>query len=100
MEKQLFLDISKSDVGFFRPGDPTLLPLKKSRTKGAFDIVNDDLPRDFVDRMYGCLFDRPGLNEFVWVDDAIRLPICVRLKIARKHGARIVSRRRLSGSSA
>jgi len=93
MDKKLYLDISKSELPkFFKPGDPVLLPVVESKKKSnAYDIVNEELPVDFVNRMYCCLFDRGGVADFFDVDIAINLPICVRKSSIKKHGCKVVT---------
>jgi len=95
MDKKIYLDISSADVNFWREGDPVLLPLVKGKAAGVYNIVNDQLPDEFVERMYNCCFEVAGLDKYVWVDDAINRPIAVREKTAKKHGAKIISRRSL-----
>jgi hypothetical protein len=58
MVMQYYLDISKAKLPFIREGDPTRIPLREGRYHCEYDVDEDKLPVEFVDRMRSCLIDK------------------------------------------
>ncbi len=88
----LFLDISMAKgLPFLKPGDPVKIPCVPGSHEWDYDILEEQLPRNFVARMRDCLCLAAGPEGKVYDWDRIEAsPVGFNMDSAKKHGARLV----------
>jgi hypothetical protein len=92
MREKLYLYIGKSDLHFLKPNDPTKIPVKRGEHYTDFDVIEEELPEEFVSRMRDCcLLKMHGPTARDHWEEMESMPVGFDLDAAHKHGAWIVA---------
>jgi hypothetical protein len=85
------LDVSKANLEFLKDGDPLSIPCRDGENYCDLDVIEEDLPPDFVERMRDCclLQMAPGVARDHW-EEMESMPVGFDTRSAYMAGAVLI----------